>query len=242
VGLDLRICPACGDRADRPVVADSVVSCRECGHRWPFRKLPLFALTGPSGAGKSTLGPLLAARFGGDVVVLEQDILWTDALRDDVSAFRSVWLRMAAMLHQNGRPVVLCGTVAPPEFEPLPERAFFSEIHYLALVGSPESLRARLRARPAWREWDEPRIEEMLEFNAWLRESAPDLGVDLFDTTEASPAEAADHAEKWIRARLPQPSGQVRPPGESSQNSWRSAVTVTPNRSRSGLPSSHHST
>jgi hypothetical protein len=203
VGLDLRICPACGDLADRPVVAGAVLRCARCGHEWPFRKLPLFTLTGPSGAGKSTMGPLLATRFAGDVVVLEQDILWINALRDDVTAFRSVWLRMAAMLHQSGRPVVLCGTVAPPEFEPLPERAFFSDIHYLALVGSAESLRARLRARPAWREWDEPRIEEMLEFNAWLQRTAPELGVDLFDTTEVPPEVTADHVEKWIRARLP---------------------------------------
>jgi broad-specificity NMP kinase len=203
VGLDLRICPSCGDRADRPVVSGESIHCTRCGHRWPFRRLPLFALTGPSGAGKSTLGPLLAARFAGDVVVLEQDVLWTGALRDDVAAFRAVWLRMAAMLHQNGRPVVLCGTVAPPEFEPLPERAFFSDVHYLALVGTPESLRKRLRARPAWREWDEPRIEEMLEFNDWLQKSAAELGVDLFDTTEVSAEATADHVEEWIRARLP---------------------------------------
>jgi broad-specificity NMP kinase len=203
VGLDLRICPSCGDRADRLVAAGAELECARCGHRWPFRRLPLFALTGPSGAGKSTLGPLLEARFGGEVVVLEQDVLWTGALRDDVSAFRAVWLRMAAMLHQNGRPVVLCGTVAPPEFEPLPERAFFSEIHYLALVGTPEALGRRLRARPGWREWDEPRIEEMLEFNDWLQKSAAELGVDLFDTTEASAEATADHVEKWIRARLP---------------------------------------
>ncbi|SFW48962.1 AAA family ATPase [Amycolatopsis australiensis] len=203
MGLDLRICPACGDRADRPVVAGATLSCARCGHEWPFRKLPLFALTGPSGAGKSTLGPLLASRLAGEAVVLEQDVLWTGALRDDVEAFRAVWLRMAAMLHQNGRPVVLCGTVAPPEFEPLPERAFFTEIHYLALVSAPSSLRARLRARPAWREWDEPRIAEMLEFDDWLRRSAPELGVELFDTTEVPSEAAADHVEKWIRARLP---------------------------------------
>ncbi|MBE8525252.1 nucleoside kinase [Amycolatopsis sp. H6(2020)] len=203
MGLDLRICPACGDRADRPVVAGAIVACAKCGHEWPFRKLPLFALTGPSGAGKSTMGPLLADRFGGDVVVLDQDILWIPALHDDVTGFRSIWLRMAAMLHQNGRPVVLCGTVAPPEFEQLPERAFFSDIHYLALVGSPSSLRARLRARPAWREWDEQRIDEMLEFNDWLRKSAPELGVDLFETTDVTTETTADHVEKWIRARLP---------------------------------------
>ncbi|MEV6829358.1 nucleoside kinase [Amycolatopsis sp. NPDC051102] len=203
MGLDLRICSACGELAERPAVAGAVLTCPKCGHERPFRKLPLFALTGPSGAGKSTMGPLLAERFAGEVVLLDQDVLWIDALRDDVTAFRSVWLRMAAMLHQNGRPVVLCGTVAPPEFEPLPERAFFSDIHYLALVGSPESLRARLRARPAWREWDEPRIDEMLEFNDWLRKSAPGLGVDVFDTTDVSREATADHAERWIRARLP---------------------------------------
>jgi hypothetical protein len=203
MGLDLRICPACGELAEHPVVEGSVITCPKCGHERPFRKLPLFALTGPSGAGKSTMGPLLAERFAGDVVLLEQDILWIDALRGDVTSFRSVWLRMAAMVHQNGRPVVLCGTVAPPEFEQLPERAFFSDIHYLALVGSPDSLRVRLRARPAWREWDEPRIEEMLEFNDWLRKSGPGLGVDLFDTTDASREATADHVERWIRARLP---------------------------------------
>jgi gluconate kinase len=206
VALDLRICPSCGDRADRPVVEDASLWCVRCEHRWPFRRLPLFALTGPSGAGKSTVGPRLAARFAGEVVVLEQDVLWTGALRDDVPghpAFRATWLRMAAMLHQNGRPVVLCGTVAPPEFERLPERAFFSDIHYLALVGSPDALRHRLRARPAWREWDEPRIEEMLEFNDWLQKSATELGVDVFDTTEAPVEAAADHVERWIRARLP---------------------------------------
>ena len=125
------------------------------------------------------------------------------SLRDDVPAFRATWLRMAAMLHQSGRPVVLCGTVAPPEFEPLPERAFFTEIHYLALVSTPATLRARLRARPAWREWDEPRIEEMLEFDAWLRKSAEGLGIDLFDTTGVTVDAAADHVETWIRARWP---------------------------------------
>ena len=200
--LDLRICPSCGDLAQRPVVSGAERMCVHCGRRWTFRKLPLFALTGPSGAGKSTVGPSLAARMSDDVVVLEQDVLWTGALRDDVPAFRAVWLRMAAMLHQNGRPVVLCGTVVPPEFEPLPERAFFSDVHYLALVASPAVLRERLRARPAWREWDEARIEEMLEFNDWLRGAAPSLSVELFDTTEVGLRDVVDHVEKWVRERL----------------------------------------
>lgn len=205
--LDLRICPACGDRAERPQAEGEKLICVRCGHRWPFRRLPLFALTGPSAAGKSTVGPRLAERLSDRVVLLEQDLLWVDGLRDDVDghpAFRSVWLRMAAMIHQSGRPVVLCGTVVPPEFEELPERVFFSEIHYLALVGDGDVLRERLRARPAWREWDEPRIDEMLEFNTWLLANAATTSppVRLFDTTRVSVDAAVAVAEDWVVGHL----------------------------------------
>ena len=182
--------------------------CDWCGHRWPFHRLPLFALTGPSGAGKSTVGPALLTRLGGQVLVLEQDVLWVAGLRDDVDghpAFRSTWLRMAAMLHQNGRPVVLCGTVVPPEFERLPERSLFSAVHYLALVADADVLASRLRARPAWRQWDEPRIAEMLAFNDWLQQNAASLGVDLFDTTDTSLDAAVEHAAAWIRGYLDVP-------------------------------------
>jgi broad-specificity NMP kinase len=202
--LDPRICPACKNLARRPMVEDGKRVC-ECGHRWSFQRLPLFALTGPSGAGKSTVGPALVDRLAGRVIVFEQDVLWVAGLRDDSDGhapFRSAWLRMAAMTHQNGRPVVLCGTVVPPEFEQLPERVLFSDIHYLALVTDSDVLADRLRARPAWREWDESRIAEMLEFNDWLQRNAASMGVSLFDTTNASLEATVDHAAGWIRARL----------------------------------------
>ena len=189
--------------------------CGRCGHRWPFRRLPLFALTGPSGAGKSTVGPALAARMAGDVVVLEQDVLWTGALRDDVPghpAFRAAWLRMAAMLHQNGRPVVLCGTVAPPELESLPERVFFDDVHYLALVAEPEALRRRLRARPAWREWDEARIDEMLGFNDWIRGQ-----VEHFDTTDVPLDGTVAYVEEWVRAGLKPPAATAGRPARRAR-------------------------
>ncbi|ASR33923.1 nucleoside kinase [Prauserella marina] len=206
--LDLKICPSCGDRADFPQVRDERLVCGECGHGWSFRRLPLFAVTGPSAGGKSTVGPVLADRLRDTVVALEQDVLWTGGLRDDVEGhplFRSTWLRMAAMIGQSGRPVVLCGTVVPAEFEPLPERVFFSRIHYLALVAEPDVLAARLRARPAWREWDEPRIAEMLAFNEWLRADAATMSppVDLLDTTDAPVADIASRVTEWIKARLP---------------------------------------
>ena len=199
--MNLLICARCGAYSDKPIVDPDgpTVNCGTCGHREPFRRLPLFSLTGPSGTGKSTVARRLAARLGDRVVVLEQDVLWIGALRDgDPRAFRSVWLRMAAMIHQSGRPALLCGTVAPPELEPLPERALFSEIRHLALTCDGDVLADRLRARPAWREWDEGRIAETLEFNAWIR--ANPEGMRLVDTTHASVAETVDAVTAWVGA------------------------------------------
>ncbi|MGQ0839350.1 AAA family ATPase [Actinokineospora sp.] len=206
------ICAACGEWADAPQVdhddGQAVLVCVRCGHREPFARLPMFALTGPSGTGKSTVCRRLGALLGSRVVVLEQDVLWVGALRDpddDFGAFRQTWLRTVAMVNQSGRPAVLCGTVAPPQFERRPERALFTEIHYLALVAEDETLRKRLCARPAWREWDdEQRVSDMLAFNGWIKDNA-DLTsppMALLDTTTATVDETAAAVADWVRARL----------------------------------------
>lgn len=208
--LDPLICPACGERTETPQVRDGLLHCVECGYDRAFRRLPLFALTGPSAGGKSTVGPLLAHELGERVVLMEQDVLWTGGLRDDddtngYPAFRSTWLRVAAMVHQSGRPVVLCGTVAPPEFERRPERVLFSDIHYLALTATPEVLAARLRARPSWRAWDDDeRIDDMLRFASWLRDNAATLepAVELVDTTDRPVGEVVRIARDWVFSRL----------------------------------------
>jgi predicted kinase len=182
---------------------EPVLVCVNCGQRQPFRRLPLFSLTGPSGTGKSTVCRQLIAELGDLAVVLEQDVLWMAGLTDptdDYRQFRATWLRMAGMIHQSGRPVVLCGTVVPVQFERCAERVFVGDIHYLALVCEPDVLRERLRARPKWRGWDALRIEETLSFNDRVRSDPGQM--ELLDTTTLSLPQTVDAVAAWIRRGL----------------------------------------
>ncbi|MFE1169411.1 AAA family ATPase [Nocardiopsis sp. NPDC058789] len=199
------ICTHCGEWDGEPDTGagEHLLRCSFCGLTRPFLRLPLLCVTGPSGTGKSTVARELLARLSEHFVVLEQDLLWVGGLRDpadDHRLFRSTWLRTAAMVQQSGRPVVLCGTVAPPELEHLPERALFSGVHYLALTCDPRALATRLRRRPDWRGWDEARIAETLDHQDWLTEEAGRLRppVTLLDTTESTPVETAEAVLRWV--------------------------------------------
>jgi hypothetical protein len=93
-------------------------------------------------------------------------------------------------------------------YETCPERRYFAETFYLALVCDDRELVQRLQNRPAWRASSDPEtIERMLNFNRWLKDNAQNTHppMTLLDTTHLSIEQSFQRAAHWIRSRLPQP-------------------------------------
>jgi broad-specificity NMP kinase/DNA-directed RNA polymerase subunit RPC12/RpoP len=200
----LYVCAHCGRWSDQVVVRDDLRICPECGHGRRFRQVALFAVSGASGTGKTAIGNELAAALP-EHVVLDKDVLWKQEYEESpkaLEAFRRTWLRIAMNIAQGGRSSVLIGTVLPEHYESQPERRFFSDIHYLALVCRNDELEARLRARPAWRGWDDEKVERMLTFNTWVIQNAaattPPMAV--LDTTNDSVETSVRAVVRWVRS------------------------------------------
>ena len=205
----LNVCTACGLSHVEPVTdAAGALVCSACGERRrEWRRLPLLLVGGPAGAGKTTSGALLLGELT-EAVLIESDLLWRKEFNtpeDGYNDYSRLWLRLAAHISQSGKPVALFGAgfAVPHGVEPLPERAFFSAVHYLGLTCDEEVLAARLRARPAWRNTTAELIAEHVKFNRWLKENAAKTSppVTLVDTTDDSPEETAARVASWIRAR-----------------------------------------
>lgn len=170
----------------------------------PTKKMALFIVSGASGVGKSTACNLLFQREK-SYIVLESDILWRDCFdtpSDNYREYRRLWLRMAANVSQIGLPVVLCGCALPEQFEYLPEREYFSDIHYLAVVCKDDEMERRMRFGRGIsdRNW----IDSSIAFNSWLKNNAGkcDPPIELVDNTCLSPEKTAELIDKWINERL----------------------------------------
>ncbi len=111
-----------------------------------------------------------------ECVILASDILWgavPATSKDNYLDYRNLWLRVAKNVGQSGRPVVLCGTAIPKQFEMCSERRHFSTLHYLALVCDDQLLEERLKQHPAWRHSGSTEsIETMIQLNRWLKAHA----------------------------------------------------------------------
>lgn len=172
-----------------------------------FHMQPLFIITGASCTGKSTVCLSLISLLK-ECVVLEQDILWgvvPATSEDNYSSYRNVWLRVAKNVGQAGRPVVLCGTALPEQFEECPERRYFSTLYYLTLVCDDDLLVERLQHRTEWRMTHTPEVlENMVQFNRWLKANASltQPPMTLYDTSLRSIDETVEYVVKWVLDRL----------------------------------------
>jgi hypothetical protein len=197
----LRVCENCCEWMEEIVISDEpAVICPHCGHHLPFHRLPLFQVTGASAAGKSRVCRDLPAALP-ECVILDQDILlsglpWVQHRRN--------WLRVAVNIHQGRRSVVFVATQLPEHYESLPERAWFSEIHYLGLVCDADKLAERLQRRPSWRRVSDEGIARMQEFNEWLKMNGPTTSppMTLLDTSDTDPAQTVSGVAAWVRERL----------------------------------------
>jgi hypothetical protein len=196
----LRVCENCCEWMEEIVISgEPAVVCPHLGHHRPFLRLPLFQVTGSSAAGKSRVCRDLPAAL--PECVLDQDILLSGLPWEQ---HRRNWLRVAMNIHQGARSTVLIETQLPEHYEQLPERVWFDEIHYLALVCDSAKLGERLSERPAWRGVTDERIVEMQSFNEWLKANAATTSppMTLLDTTDADPSETVTAVAAWVRNRL----------------------------------------
>ena len=201
------VCPNCGEyRVDKMVLSEGPYAvCPVCEYRHKFVRLPLFVVTGASGTGKTTTC-LAAAAATRDFVVMESDILYSDEFNKPGTGnnrYRELWLRVCKNISQAGKPVILCGSCIPSQFESCVERRYFSELHYLALVCDDEAVALRLRARPAWRRTsDDEYIARHVEFNRWLKENARSTEPPMthLDTTEITLEESVEQVQRWARS------------------------------------------
>ena len=170
----------------------------------PTNKQPLFIITGASCVGKSTMCEELFKKEM-DYIVIESDLLWNDNFNtpeNDYCEYRRLWMRMCANISQIGMPVVLCGCAIPAQFEQQPERAYFTDIHYLAVVCSDECLDKRLREG---RKIDDTSwLKSSLDFNTWLKDNADKTipEISLLDNSNLSAGQAAVVADSWIKQRI----------------------------------------
>lgn len=201
------ICCNCGEyRPDKLIDSGgSYATCPVCKHKHAFLRLPLLSVTGPSGAGKSCVCRHLV---GGtqDIVILEGDILWRKEFantRNGTISFRNLCLNICKNVGQSGRPVLLCASASPGEYESCVEYRYFTGVHYLALTCRADVMRQRLKDRPDWRNTSsEEFIRKHIEWNQWFLEHPHEQDVTLLDTTDVPVEKTVTAVQDWIRDKL----------------------------------------
>ena len=179
----------------RPGSSGRVLVCPRCRWEREVPGRPLFVVTGASAAGKTTVTSALAKALPACEVFDVDVTLHVAALGWDV--WRNTWLQLAHSIALNGRSTVLCGSLMPDQLTGLPARCLVGPLHFCTLDCPDEILAARLRARPAWRGFDDALVVQHQKFAGWLRgHIAPS-----FDTSVETPEAVARRIAEWVRER-----------------------------------------
>jgi hypothetical protein len=178
---------------------ECVAVCPACGESESALRLPLFVVTGASGSGKTTVYPYLVATLR-ECVIFDVDWL-IDSFAQACApgpiswpAFRDAWISIAHGVAQGGRHTVLLGPLMPEHLAGVPARRWVTDIHFAVLDCTDDARRARLAARPPWRE---RAIDEHIAFAAHLRRIIPRL-----IPTDGGPADAAKRVAEWVRGHV----------------------------------------
>ena len=198
----LNVCTSCKKySAEKEVSEDGdFLLCPFCGYKQAIKRMPLFIITGASAAGKSTISAQLFLKEK-DYHVIESDIFWSEFYNEpetDYRKYREYCLRICKNISQIGKPVVLCGSAVPKQFENCIERRYFAKIHYLAVVCDEDILQRRLIEE---RHFEDPKsIKSALDFNTWLKTNAANTSpkIQLLDNSRLTVEEATQRTNEWI--------------------------------------------
>jgi len=202
----LNNCIKCKKYSDDKQISEDgrFMTCPFCGDMQEINRTPLFIITGASGVGKSTVSAQLFKQEK-DYIVMETDILWGDEYNEpenEYKKYRELWLRICKNISKIGKPVVLCGSSIPKQFENCVERRYFSDIYYLAIVCDNDILEKRLIEYRQWKNQED--IKDSLSFNMWLKMNADktEPRIQLLDNSQLTIDESAEIAKNWIYEHL----------------------------------------
>lgn len=199
------ICPKCGNYDwNKEISQDgSKIICQSCGHRWPFKRLPLFIITGASGVGKTT-GLQELMQHETDYIVMDSDIFcfMPHGTAEEMKFKRETLLNVSKNVMQVGKPLVWSASSLPDQFEDTYNRRFFSNIYYLALVCDAQKLEQRMRKGRHID--DENWIKGSADFNNWFMKNGPSYKypIEVCDISELSIKEYAKFIDEWIMSKI----------------------------------------
>ncbi len=198
------ICPHCGNYDWDKEVTENQARCPKCGETWQFRKMPLFILTGCSGMGKTSTG-IEIMKQQNDFIVLDADMFYNimphETQEDYYNQIEQVE-SLSKNIMQSGKTVLWTMAGNLDKLNHVYNRRFLGEIHCLALVCDEAELRRRMTE--GRKITDEGWIQSSVDYNQYFQThtSLADMPFEVFDTTEKTVPQAAEHVIQWVKDKL----------------------------------------